>query len=97
MLIPPKDGEPKSKTMDGKVWHWCSIDHNNGKGKWGRHKEEDHNHEQFMKAKSKGRKPNSDKTSEADDNAELQLDNKLSQLSTALTALSDRNTEQDFA
>ena len=38
----------KSKTFgdsiekDGRQWHWCSIRHNNGKGMYVTHKEEDH-------------------------------------------------------
>ena len=33
--LPPKDGEPKTKTMFNKTWHWCSKC-NNGKGRWNR-------------------------------------------------------------
>ena len=31
-----------SVTKDGKDWHWCSIKHNNGKGMYVTHREEDH-------------------------------------------------------
>lgn len=38
MMIQPKDGEPKSKTVNSKLWHQCLIDYNNGKGKRRRYK-----------------------------------------------------------
>ena len=31
-----------SVTKDGRDWHWCSIKHNNGKGMYVTHREEDH-------------------------------------------------------
>ena len=40
--IPPKDGEPKSKTRDGKLWHWCSKC-SNSRGRWtSSHTSEEH-------------------------------------------------------
>ena len=33
MLVAPKDGEPKTKTVDNKSWHWCP-NHN----RWACHK-----------------------------------------------------------
>jgi hypothetical protein len=40
-----------SVTKDGRDWHWCSIKHNNGKGMYVTHREEDHGN--FRRNKSK--------------------------------------------
>ena len=42
-LVAPADGEPTTKEVEGKTYHWCSKDHGRTKGGlWGNHKEEDH-------------------------------------------------------
>jgi hypothetical protein len=39
--IPPKEGEPITKEVDGKTYYWCTKCRD-GKGQWALHKEEDH-------------------------------------------------------
>ena len=39
--IAPKEGEPTTKTVDGKEFHFCTKCRG-GKGLWARHKEKDH-------------------------------------------------------
>jgi hypothetical protein len=53
-----------SVTKDGRDWHWCSIKHNNGKGMYVTHREEDHGN--FRRSK-KDAPPatNSDKASKS--------------------------------
>ena len=46
---------------DGRTWHWCGIGHNNGKGMYVTHKEEDHG-KRFKKKDPKSKeKPGNDK------------------------------------
>ena len=87
-LIGPEEGKPKSKVVNGKQFHWCTKQHNNGKGKWLQHREEDHDEADFNRSKAQGnanrkRKP---------EPVGLTMD---ADLSTALTVLHD--AAQDFS
>jgi hypothetical protein len=50
-----------SVTKDGRDWHWCSIKHNNGKGMYVTHREEDHGNFRRNKPKSSSNSEDSNK------------------------------------
>ena len=52
---PPAEGESTSKVVNGKTFYFCTIEHNNGKGMWTLHKEEDHDSSKYRGRK--GRRP----------------------------------------
>ena len=61
---------------DGKDWHWCPHQHNNGKGMYVNHKPEDHTHWQERQKKSR---KNGSRGGQKDDSTtnNLQLDDKI--------------------
>jgi hypothetical protein len=68
-----------SVTKDGKDWHWCSIKHNNGKGMYVTHREEDHGN--FRRNKSSASSASNSTTSK-----EKESSNKTMTLSDNLKA-----------
>jgi hypothetical protein len=53
---------------DGKEWHWCSKQHNNGKGMYVRHKEEDHLGWNANKKSNKSKPSNNQSTTSSKSN-----------------------------
>ena len=51
-LILPKEGEPRTKVVDGVTYHVCMKQYKNGKGVWVTHEEEDHDETRFNKRKN---------------------------------------------
>ena len=56
MLVAPKDGEPKEKSVENKTWHWCPKH-----AKWTRHKPEDCKGIGGNSEKKKGKESEKDK------------------------------------
>jgi hypothetical protein len=63
-----------SVTKDGRDWHWCSIKHNNGKGMYVTHREEDHGNFRRNK-KEASPATNSDKASKSSNKTMTLSDN----------------------
>ena len=56
--LPPKDGEPKTKTMFNKTWHWCAKC-NKGKGRWNRSHLTEAHKDNFQRESSESSNSNS--------------------------------------
>jgi hypothetical protein len=73
-----------SVEKDGRQWHWCSIRHNNGKGMYVTHKEEDHhskypprNGSSDAKSKSSASKQSTNKSMTLSDNLKAAMCSKF--------------------
>ena len=73
--VAPKNGEPKTKVVDGKTYHFCKHCRN-GEGMWALHKEADHNPD-YKAPSSQTKKVNFSNDTKSNDGPKIQVNQGL--------------------